>query len=132
MKTFIKPLLVAFSLSVLSLSATQAETNPIRRAAKAATYKTGIYPTIGGKLQISLDKEAVGAIDVQLKDENGKVLFFQHMGKREKQLRLRLNLNELPEGNYHVEISNGVNVTTQTITVGARQATEPSRVLTVE
>jgi len=132
MKTLIKPLLVAFGLSVLSLSATQAETNPIRRGTKAATYKTGIYPTIEGKLQISLDKEVGGVVNVQLKDMNNKVLFFQHMGKQDKQLRLRLNLNDLPAGTYQVEISNGVNVTTQTITVGAKPAAQPSRLITLD
>jgi uncharacterized membrane protein YkoI len=57
-----------------------------------AAYKTGIYTTIEGKLNIALDKETGGAVDIRLKKADGKVLYSEHLGKNEKTAyRVRLN-----------------------------------------
>jgi hypothetical protein len=126
MKTLIKPLLVAFSLSLISLSASIAEGTPTR---PAAAYKTGIYRTTEGKLRIALDKEPGGRVDIKLKSADGKILFVQHLGKKQQTSRMLLDLNNLPDGTYQVEITNGVETTTQTVTLATQQPSVPSRLI---
>ncbi|SFD90604.1 hypothetical protein [Spirosoma endophyticum] len=131
MKTFIKPLLVAFTLSFVTLSASFAETNPIGRTTGVASYKTGIYTTIEGKLNVAVNKETGGAVDIRLKKADGKVVYTQHLGKNETAYRVRLSLDELEDGVYQLEITNGVETTTQNVTVATKQPTTPSRIVAV-
>jgi len=131
MKTLIKPLLVAFSLTFVTLSASFADVNPGTRPTAVATYKTAIYSTTEGKLNIALDKETGGAVDIKLKSASGQVIFFQHVGKKEKTSRIRLNLSELQDGTYQVEITNGVDVTTHTVLLSTPQPSAPSRLVAI-
>ncbi|GAB4023957.1 hypothetical protein [Spirosoma koreense] len=126
MKALIKPLLLALTVSFAS--AAMAETNPSRPTA-VATFKTGIYTNTSGKLNIALDKDKGGAVDVLLKSSTGKILFAQHIGKKETTSRLRLDMSELQDGTYQVDITNGVATTTHTVTLSTQQPSAPGRLV---
>lgn len=134
MKTLIKSLALAFSLAVVTSAASFANTteaNPIGRKSTVASYKTGIYTSTAGKLVIALDKETGGRVDIRLKSVDGKVLYAQHLGKNETMCRLRLNLSDLEDGVYQLEITNGVDTTTQNVTISTKQPAAPSRLVAV-
>ena len=131
MKTLIKPLLVAFTLGLVTLSASFAEANPIGRTGAVASYKTGIYTTLDGKLNVAVNKETGGAVYIRLKNTDGKVLYAQHLGKNERSCRLRLNLSDLEDGVYQLEITNGVETTAQNVTVATNHPTTPIRIVAV-
>jgi len=131
MKTIIKSLALAFSLGILTSATSFAETNPGGRPVAVATYKTGIYTSIDGKLNIALDKETGGAVDVRLKTTSGNVVYSKHIGKKQSTYRARLNMSELPDGVYQVEVTNGVDTTTHTVTLSTQQPTAPSRLVAV-
>ncbi len=131
MKTLLNSLLVAFTLTLITVSASFAEANPGKRATSVATYKTGIYTNMAGKLNIALDKETTGAVDIKLKNTNGKVLFAQHLTKKEKTARLSLDMDQLPDGVYQLEISNGVDTSVQTVTLGTQQPSAPNRLVAI-
>lgn len=132
MKTLIKPLLIALSLGVATVATITSEAKPIGRPTVAATYKTGIYTSSNGKLNIALDKQTGGPVSVQFKTVDGKVLYSQHVGKNERTYRQRLDLNELTDGTYVVEITNGVETTRQTISISTTNPTTPGRIIQTE
>ncbi len=127
MKTLIKSLLVAFTLCLFSFSASWAVSKPIGRPTAVATYKMGVYSTQAGKLMVAVDKETGGAVSIQLTDQAGKVLFTQHVGKNQKTARVRLDLSELSDGNYQLNVSNGVEITTHQLTIATQQPVAPNR-----
>ncbi|AKD56783.1 T9SS type A sorting domain-containing protein [Spirosoma radiotolerans] len=132
MKTLIKSLALALSLGFLTSAASLAAstgTNPIGRPSGVASYKTGVYSTKTGRLHISLDKATGGRVDIRLIDADGKALYTQHLGKNEKGCRVRLNLSDLEDGAYTLEITNGVETTTQTVTIATKQPAIPNRVV---
>ncbi|MCK8495873.1 T9SS type A sorting domain-containing protein [Spirosoma sp. RP8] len=129
MKTLLNSLILACTLTLVTVSASLAKTNPDKRPASVATYKTGIYTSTAGKLHINLDKETTGAVDIKLKNINGKVLYTQHLTRKEKTARLSLDMDQLPDGAYQLEISNGVDTTTQTVTLGSQQPSTPNRLV---
>lgn len=131
MKTLIKSLALALSLGFVTSAATFADTNPGGRPTSAASYKTGIYTTIEGKLNVALDKETGGAVDIRLKNTEGKVLYAQHLGKNETGCRVKLNLDDLQDGIYQLEITNGVETTTQSVTLSTNNPTTPNRIVAV-
>ncbi len=134
MKTLIQPLLVALSFSLVtvttSLAATPSTDRPTRPAVTAA-YKTSIYTTAGGKLNIALDKETGGAVVIRLTNSAGKECFAQRIGKDQQAARLRLDLSGLPDGAYQVVITNGAETTTHALTLATQQPVESSRLVAV-
>ncbi len=131
MKTLIKSLAFALSLAAVTSSVTFAETNPGGKTKVVATYKTGIYMTQSGKLSIALDKEKGGTVSISLKGADGQLLYIQHLGKNDQTYRTRLNLNQLEDGVYQVEITNGVETTTQSVTISTQQPATPNRLVSI-
>ena len=113
MKTLITTLALALSLATVTV----AQTNGIDRPTNVARYETGIYTTAAGKLQVSVDKQAGGTVAVSLKDANGSVLFTRRIAKNDTQYRNRFDLSQLPDGTYQLELTNGVDVTRQTVVI---------------
>jgi hypothetical protein len=132
MKTLVKSLALAFSLGFVTTAATFAETNPGGRPAVVSSFKTGVYTTISGKLNIALNKEKGGAVDILLKNDEGRVVYTQHVGKNDESYRTRLNLDQLEDGVYQLQITNGVETTTQTITLSTQHPTAPNRVVSMK
>ncbi len=129
MKTLIKSLALALTLGVVTSVASLANTTTGDRPTVVASYKSSIYTTVEGKLSIALDKQTGGAVDVRLKNAEGKVMYDQHLGRNESQYRTRLNLNELPDGEYQVEMTNGVETTTHKVIISTKNPTTSSRIV---
>lgn len=126
MKTLVNTLLVAFTL--VSSAATFSTAKPIVRPAKqAAAYEVGIYTAVDGKLRLALDKQKGGRVTVSMRNGQGNKLFTQYVGKGETKSRFCFDVNELPDGVYTVEISNGVQTTTHELTIATPKAQTPSR-----
>ncbi|GAB3918039.1 hypothetical protein [Larkinella terrae] len=132
MKTLVKPLLVAFSLALTTLSASSADIHkPIGRPKNAATFQRGIYATSEGKLQIALNKQTGGPVTVRLVDQSGHEVFFQKIGKHQQAARLRLDVSSLTDGNYQVLISNGFDTTVNELTIATPPAHATNRTIAV-
>ncbi|RCR67480.1 hypothetical protein [Larkinella punicea] len=56
----------------------------------------------------------------------------QQVGKRQEAARLSLDVSALPDGVYQVEISNGVETTTQELMLATQQLATVSRFVTVK
>lgn len=131
MKTIINSLLVAFSVSVLSVSTSLAETNPGRSAA-VSSFKSSFYTNTEGKLNVALDKDLGGTVVVRLTSSKGEVLFMESVGKRKQTSRLRLDVSSLPDGAYQVAITNGVDTTIHSLTIATQQPRTPDRLIAVK
>lgn len=128
MKALIKPLFLALSLTFALVSISEAK--PGRPA--VSTFKTGIYSSINGKLNIALDKQPGGPVDIQLKSSDGTLLYTQRISKKDSTFRTRLNLDELADGQYTLMITNGVETTRQTITLKTPQPASLDRTIRTE
>lgn len=129
MKTLLTTLFIAASLTVTSISATQAKNGPARKPAQVASYQSGLYTTAEGKLSVALDKQTGGTIDIRLLNQEGKSLYDQQIGKNQTSARLRLDLSELPDGAYQLVISNGRDVTTHAVTISTKPVAMSARLV---
>ncbi len=117
MKTLITTLALALSLATVTIAA---DTNAIVRPTKVARYASGIYTTVTGKLHVSVDKQTGGTVAVSLKDANGTVLFTRRIARKDTQFRTRFDLSQLTDGTYELELTNGVDVTRQTVVIATK------------
>ncbi|WP_077924150.1 T9SS type A sorting domain-containing protein [Spirosoma sp. 209] len=128
MKTLIASLALALSLTVASVA--PASANPITRPARSASvasYQSGVYTTAEGKVQIGLDKQPGGKVSIRLVNSQGQEVYQEQVGKRQQQVRLRLDVSGLPDGSYTLLISNGVETTTHALTIATAQPSESTR-----
>jgi len=123
MKTLITTLALALSLATVTIAADADTTKrpaKIDRPTKVARYETGIYTTVTGKLHVSVDKQTGGTVAVLLKNANGTVLFSRQIAKKDTQFRTRFDLSQLTDGTYELELTNGVDVTRQTVVIATK------------
>lgn len=131
MKTSIKSLALALSFSIVAASTSFGEIKPGNHPT-TVSYQESIYTTKDGKLAIALNKEVGGKVNIQLKNKDGFVLYSHQVSKNESQSRLRLDLSELPDGVYQVEITNGTEAKTHTVTISTPQPQVTSRVVSMK
>ncbi len=130
MKTLIKPLLVAFSLLLANVSASQAQaTQAPSRPQSVTSFQSGIFTTVDGKLQIALDKQVGEIVEIRLANAAGQVFFTQRVTKRQTTARLRLDVSALPDGAYQLAITNSRDTTRQALTLDTKQPQEPNRLV---
>lgn len=125
MKSLIKPLLIALTVSLISVSSSLAGHKSGDRQIAPVAYKTGIYTTAEGKLNIAVEKEKGGAVDIRLTNAKGHLLFAQRIGRNEKNSRMRLDVSQLQDGMYQVQITNGVETATHNLKLSTKQIDQP-------
>lgn len=130
MKTLVKSLLVAFTLTLVTFSVSFG-TNQPAPAGKAAAYQTSLYTDAQGKLRIAVDKQTGGVVEVRLINSAGKEFFVQEVGKRQKMARLSLDISSLPDGAYQVAVTNGVDTKINNLTVATQQPSFTRRLVAV-
>ncbi|MFC5412894.1 hypothetical protein ACFPMF_26455 [Larkinella bovis] len=133
MKTLFNSLFVALTLTFATVSVSQAETNkPVARPKKAAAFQTSMYTTMEGKLQIAVNKEAGGHVVVQVTNSEGKAMWVEPIAKNQQAARLRLDMSNLPDGDYQVVVSNGSEVKSKTVTLARQKNATAVRMIAIQ
>ncbi|RCR66727.1 T9SS type A sorting domain-containing protein [Larkinella punicea] len=118
MKTLSKSLLVAFLLTLTSVSFAKADVYmSFVHPKKPVTFQSSLFTTTEGKLRIALNKQTGGAVQVRIVNRAGAEVFSKQIGKNRQNARLQLDVRNLPDGVYQVSITNGVDTTTQELTL---------------
>ena len=101
MKTSAKNFAYALALStVLAFSASGED----KETKKVTAFGTGIYTTKTGKLKVNVDKYNQKPTIIQLEDKRGNVVYEEVVNKNKTKFRRSLNVNELPAGEYTLQI----------------------------
>jgi len=131
MKTLINTFVLALALGTATF-ANPVEIKAPTRPTAPATYQVGMFSSVDGtRLNVIVDKASGGHVDIRLKEADGTVLYSQHVGKKEATLRVKLNVSELPDGDYLVEVTNGVETITKNITLSTKTPVEPVRTVSM-
>ncbi|GAB3021621.1 hypothetical protein [Spirosoma pulveris] len=94
----------AKTVAALFLSATPLLANPANPT-KPASFDASIYITKNNKIKLAVDKTTAESVSIRLREAGqSNYLFTQQVGKRQTQARLQLNVDDLPSGNYELEI----------------------------
>ncbi|MBC8155513.1 MAG: hypothetical protein H7Z72_21710 [Bacteroidetes bacterium] len=131
MKTLTNSLLFALMLSAFTVSSTvSASAGVPKQPHRAAAYQIGVYGSLDGtKLNIAVDKQRGGWVDVVLKDDKGVVLFRQLIRKADVTYRGKLDVSALTVGDYHLEVSNGQETTVRTLSITTPAPALPARTI---
>lgn len=131
MKTNTNSLLFALMFSAFTVASTVSVSAGVpKQPHRAAAYQVGVYSSLDGtKLNVAIDKQQGGWVDVKLKDAKGTVLFRQVIRKVDVAYRCKLNVSELAIGDYQLEVSNGQETTVRTVSISAMAPASPARTI---
>jgi hypothetical protein len=131
MKTLISTLALALTLGTVSLANSVVPTaNPDGKARsvayKSVAYQSVVYPSqTAPVVHVVVEKEQGGRIDVRFKSKTGAILAEQSIGKAAEKVAMKFRVDELPDGIYTIEVSNGSDRTTQQIKLGTKVQETP-------
>lgn len=129
MKTLISSLVIAAAVAMSSASFAQSNhTFSVSKETKDVNFE--VKSIVEGKIDVTVMKNKGESLSIKLTDTNGNTLATKALDKNDPASRVRFNLNELPNGIYHVVITEGTfketkevildtqNVDYRTITMG--------------
>ena len=126
MKTSAKNFTYALALStVLAFGASAEDKN----TKKVTAFGTGIYATKTGKINVNIDKYNQKPTIIQLEDQRGNVLYEEVVNKDNTKFRRSLDVNELPAGEYTLQIMSDGQKQSKKVEVNERH---PERMLSMD
>ncbi|WP_338876257.1 hypothetical protein WBJ53_11465 [Spirosoma sp. SC4-14] len=109
--------------SILMSAATLA--NPT--TPKALPFDASAFVTVNNQIQLAVSKTSDVPVVVLLRNANNQILFRQGISKKESKYAVKLNVDELADGEYELEVRSSegsirkhLNVSTQPVQQTAR------------
>ncbi|WP_170299287.1 T9SS type A sorting domain-containing protein [Larkinella terrae] len=115
MKTLVASALITltFALSSATFAADNKENAEVK-----STFQSAVYPVINTmKLSVNVSKAKDSKVNIRLINEAGQTLTVLRLGKDNESSNIRFDLNDLEDGVYTVEVSDGVKTETKTVKV---------------
>ena len=101
MKTSLFTLVILFGMVATSQATAQS-------TVETPSFSASIYPVPGTfKVRVTVSKEYGKKFFLSVYDENQNLIYFDQLAKQTTQHRFDLNLNELANGKYHINLSDG-------------------------
>ncbi|GAB3785228.1 hypothetical protein GCM10028818_46500 [Spirosoma horti] len=113
----------------LLLSATTL-TNPTHP--KALSFDASAYVTVDKRIRVSVQKTTDVRVLVLLRDKDNEVLFRQYISKKESKYMVKLNVNELSDGQYDLEFSSKDGSIRKQVSLSTALKDETSRIIAMQ
>ncbi len=130
MKTFIKSIACALALTTTVAFAHPTEDKTSNNRAEA-TFESSTFVSADANLRVAIKKNAPQTVYLTLKNNEGQVLFTETIGKKEMTYAAKINVSDLTDGNYQLEIVSGKNRVVKQLNLSSKKV-EVQRQVTVE
>jgi|JI6StandDraft_1071083.scaffolds.fasta_scaffold104032_2 hypothetical protein len=140
MKTFVKTLVGALALASTVAFASTSEnkkSNPRRPAENhtienrtAVTFETSAYVTKDASIKLAVKKNAPERVYITLRSANNDILYRETINKNEMSYAAKINVNELTDGVYKLEIATAKDRVVKRLNLSSSK-TEADRKITV-
>lgn len=140
MKTFVKTLVGALALASTVAFASTSESkksNPRRPAENrtienrtAVTFETSAYVTKDASIKLAVKKNAPERVYITIRSANNDVLYRETINKNEMSYAAKINVNELTDGVYKLEIATDKDRVVKRLNLSSSK-TEADRKITV-
>ena len=71
---------------------------------KALSFDASAFVTVSNKVQIAVQKSTETPVTVILRNADNQIFFQQNIGKKESKFAVKLDINDLADGQYELEI----------------------------
>lgn len=106
MKNQVKSIIVGLLLgTTVFANANNLSIEPGKKSFEAVTIQNKVKST----MNLFIDKQKGAKLEITFKDEEGNVLYEDVMGKNAQYYRTKINMANLNNGNYYIELTDGLN-----------------------
>ena len=98
-------------------------------APKTLSFDASAYVTINNQIRVAVEKSTLEPVVVLLRDKNNRVMFQQFVGKKEQKYAVKLNVAELPDGKYELEVKSKEGSIVKEVNLGSEPVEAPTRLV---
>jgi endo-beta-N-acetylglucosaminidase D len=131
MKTIIKSIACALALTTTVAFAHPTEDKTSAKNRPEATFESSTYITTDANIRVAIKKNSPQRVYLTLKAANGDVIYTQTVGKNETNYATKINVSNLEDGVYQLEIASGKNRVVKSLNLSSKKV-EVQRKVTVE
>lgn len=130
MKTFIKSIACALALTTTAAFAHPTEEKTSNNRPEA-TFESSAFVTADANVRVAIKKNGSQKVYLTLKNKEGQVLFAETIGKKSMTYAAKINVSDLNDGTYQLEITSGQNRVVKQLNLSSKKV-EVQRQVTVE
>jgi hypothetical protein len=99
---------------------------------KALPFGASAFVTIDNQIRVSVDKTAEVPVVVLLRNADNKIVFSQKINKKEAKYAMKLNVDELADGKYELEVKSEEGSIRKELNLSTQPAQKTSRLVAME
>ncbi|MVM37680.1 hypothetical protein GO730_08835 [Spirosoma sp. HMF3257] len=99
---------------------------------KALSFDASAFVTADHQIRLAVRKSAELPIDVTLRNQSHEVLYQHSIGKKEDKYTVKLNVNDLADGSYELEIKSSEGSIIKQLNVSSQPVQQISRVIAMQ
>lgn len=97
----------------------------------ALPFGASAYVTTNNQIRVAVQKTADVPVVILLRNKNNEVLYQQHIGKKEAKYAVKLDVHELTDGQYEIEVKSSEGSIRKQINVSTAPVQQATRVIGV-
>lgn len=105
-------------------------TNPTNP--KALSFDASAFVTVDNQIRVAVQKNAEIPVVVLLRNKDNEVLFRQTISKKESRYAVRLDVNELADGQYELEVKSNEGSIHKQLNLATAPAKQVTRLVAVQ
>ena len=114
--------------SVLLSAATLTNPTP----PKGLSFDASAFVTVNNQIRVAVQKTADVPVVILLRSKDNEVLFRQNISRKEVRYAVKLDVNELTDGQYEIEVKSSEGSIRKQINVSTAPAQQMTRVVAVQ
>lgn len=98
-------------------------------APKTLSFDASAYVTVKNEIRVAVEKTTEEPVTLLLRDPKNRVLFQQVVGKKEHKYAVKLNVAELADGTYELEVKSKDGSIRKEVNLGSQPTEAPIRMV---
>lgn len=124
------PLMTKIAASFLLSASTLI--NPTPTTPKALSFDASAYVTVNHEIRVAVAKTAEAPVEILLRGKNNQVLFQQNVSKKDTKYAVKMNVDDLADGQYELEVKSAEGSIRKQLTVSTQPAQQTSRSIAMQ
>ncbi|WP_245564895.1 hypothetical protein [Spirosoma panaciterrae] len=99
---------------------------------KGLSFDASAYVTANHEIRVAVQKSASIPVVVVLKNKSNQVLFEQNIGKKEEKYAMKLNVDDLADGEYELEIKSSEGSIRKQVNLSTKPVLQSNRTIAMQ
>ena len=99
---------------------------------KTLSFDASAYVTVNHQIRVAVQKSTDAPVQVTLRNKANEVLYQQNLGKKETKYAVKLNVDELADGTYELEVRSSEGSIVKQLNLSTQPVQQTSRTIAMQ